>query len=81
MERTRATKASTFFGVPREAKDTDENGPAQEEEEGEGTLVSTLPDEPPPKRSKTIAANVDIVEKVCCLFHSLSCVLATALNP
>jgi hypothetical protein len=62
--------ASAFFGGPRGAKDADENDPAQEEEEGEGTFVSSLADEPPPKRSKTTPASVDVVEKVSYLSHS-----------
>jgi hypothetical protein len=74
MERTKAIMTSSFFGVPREAKEADENGPAQEEGEGEGegTLVSSLADEPPPKRSKTTAAKVDIMDRVSYLFLSLS---------
>ena len=62
MDRTKATKSSTFFGGPSETKDADENDPAPEE--GGGTFVSSLADEPAPKRSKTTAASVDIMEKV-----------------
>jgi chromosome transmission fidelity protein 18 len=74
MDRTKTIKSSTFFGGPSETKDADENGTALEE--GEGTFVSSLADEPAPKRSKTTAASVDIVEKVGRLHSSRS----TALN-
>jgi hypothetical protein len=63
IERTKSTKSSTFFGSSREAKDTNENDPAQEH--GEETLVSSsAAGEPPRKRSKTAAADVDVMEKV-----------------
>jgi len=63
MERTRTTKASTFFGGAREAKDADGNDPPRED--GEGMFVSSyVADEPPPKRNKTTAADVDAMEKV-----------------
>ena len=64
------TKTTTFFGGPREVEDADENAPAQEEE-GEETFMSSLTDEPPQKRNKTTAANVDIMDKVSYLPFSL----------
>jgi hypothetical protein len=62
IERTKAPK-TIAFGGPREDKDADEDVPAQEEE-GEGTFVSSIADEPPRKRSKTAPAIVDVMDKV-----------------
>lgn len=46
-------------------KDTNENDHAQQQEDGEGALVSSSAvGESPRKRSKTAAANVDVMEKV-----------------
>ena len=50
--------------------------------EGEGTLVSSaaiIGDEPPQKRTKTAAADADIVEKV--RFHPFSVISGVILNP
>jgi len=63
VERTKTTKASTFFGGARKAKDADENNPPREE--GEGTFVSSyVAGEPPRKRNKPTAADVDAIEKL-----------------
>jgi chromosome transmission fidelity protein 18 len=63
MERTKPTKASTFFGGARQTKDAGENDPQRDE--GEGMFVSShAADEPPRKRNKTTAADVDAMEKV-----------------
>jgi chromosome transmission fidelity protein 18 len=63
MERTKPTKASTFFGGARQAKDAGENDPPREE--GERMFVSSyVADEPLRKRNKTTAADVDATEKV-----------------
>ncbi|KAH9180738.1 P-loop containing nucleoside triphosphate hydrolase protein [Lactarius sanguifluus] len=66
MERTKSTKSSTFFGgaAAREAAGPEENDPSPEE--GEGMLVSSataIGDEPPQKRTKTAAADADVMEK------------------
>ncbi|KAI0006203.1 P-loop containing nucleoside triphosphate hydrolase protein [Russula compacta] len=62
IERTKATKPSTFFGDARGAKDADENDPPQEESEGM-FVSSSAADKPPRKRIKTMAADVDAMEK------------------
>ncbi|KAI9459504.1 P-loop containing nucleoside triphosphate hydrolase protein [Lactarius psammicola] len=66
IERTKLAKPSTFFGAAttRDAGEIEENDPSPGE--GEGMLVSsatTIGDEPPQKRTKTAAANADVVEK------------------
>lgn len=75
MERTKPTKASTFFGGARQAKDADENDPPREQ--GEGMFVpSYVADEPLRKRNKTTAVDVDAMEKV-----SLPSILSFHLSP
>ncbi|KAH8980916.1 P-loop containing nucleoside triphosphate hydrolase protein [Lactarius hatsudake] len=66
MERTKLTKSSTFFGgaAARKADGPEENDPSPAE--GEGMLVpsaTAIGDEPPQKRTKTAAADVDVMEK------------------
>ncbi|KAH9066444.1 P-loop containing nucleoside triphosphate hydrolase protein [Lactarius vividus] len=66
MERTKSAKSSTFFGggAAREADAPEENDPSLGE--GEGMFVSSataIEDEPPQKRTKTAAADADVMEK------------------
>ncbi|KAI0302221.1 P-loop containing nucleoside triphosphate hydrolase protein [Russula brevipes] len=62
IERTKATKTSTFFGGARQAQGADQDEPQREE--GEGMLVSSsVTGEPPRKRNKTDAVDLDTLEK------------------
>ncbi|KAI9458284.1 P-loop containing nucleoside triphosphate hydrolase protein [Russula earlei] len=62
IERTKATKPSTILSSAKETRDADENDPSREE--GRGLFESPpITDEPPRKRNKTTAADVDVFEK------------------